>query len=400
MDDGMAVSAAPGRCYARAMSIQPHTLDDDAFRALVRDFLARNYPIDLHFPKYRLHWDEVKPWYMILSREGWLAPNWPREHGGLGLSPSQQLILIDEYENYGVARAPDHGITLLGPLLIRYGSEAQKAEFLPKILSGEHIWCQGYSEPNAGSDLANVRTEAVRDGDEWVINGQKTWTTLATDANWMFVLCRTDKSVKKQLGMSFLLVPMDLPGVTVRPIINLEMHDEFCEVFLDNVRVPAENLVGEVNQGWSMAKALLGFERIFFGSPRQSASALVKLREMIKTLGLGDDPLVRDRYVRFELDLEDHKALFESFADRVRRGETLGADVSMLKLNQTDLYQRITDFMLELAGEQAALTGSIAGNADIAPGHSFLQSRPTTIYGGTSEIQRGIIAREVLRLPS
>lgn len=318
----------------------------------------------------------------------------------MGLTPAQQLILIDEYENYGVARAPDHGITLLGPLLIRYGSADQKAEFLPKILSGEYIWCQGYSEPGAGSDLANVRTEAVLDGEAWVINGQKTWTTLATDANWMFLLCRTDKNVKKQAGLSFLLVPMDSAGVTVRPIINLEMHDEFCEVFLDNVRVPAGNLVGEINKGWSMAKALLGFERIFFGSPRQSASALVKLREMIRALDVSTDPLVRERYVRLALDLEDHKALFESFADRVRRGEALGADVSMLKLHQTDLYQRITEFTLELAGEQAALTGSIRGNADIAPGHSFLQSRSTTIYGGTSEIQRGIIAREVLSLPA
>ena len=374
-------------------------LSDDTFRTTVREFVEANYPPELRNPPHRLHWAEAKPWYMTLSRQGWLAPAWPREYGGMGLSAAKQLILMEEYERHGVARTPDHGIVLLGPLLIRYGTEAQKQRFLPRILAGEDIWCQGYSEPGAGSDLAGLRTEAVIDGDEWVVNGQKTWTTLASDANWIFLLVRTDKTVKKQEGISFLLVPLDQPGVTVRPIINLEMHDEFCEVFFDDVRVPKENLVGGVNQGWTMAKALLGFERIFLGSARQSAYALSRLRQLAERMGVLDDPAFADRYTQLRLDLADHKALFEVFAEKLRSGETLGPDVSLLKIHQSELYQRITDAMLEISGEYAGLLDPIGGNRELHPSGMFIQARPTTIYGGTSEIQRGIIAKNVLGLP-
>ncbi len=373
-------------------------LPDDQFRATVRAFVEANFPPELRNPPHRLHWAEAKPWYMALSNQGWLAPAWPREYGGMGLSAAKQLILMEEYERHGVARTPDHGIVLLGPLLIRYGTEAQKQRFLPRILSGDDIWCQGYSEPGAGSDLAGLRTEAVLDGDEWVVNGQKTWTTLASDANWIFLLVRTDKSVKKQEGISFLLVPLDQPGVTVRPIINLEMHDEFCEVFFDNVRVPKDNLVGQVNQGWTMAKALLGFERIFLGSARQSAYALTRLRQLAERMGVLDDPAFADRYTQLRLDLADHKALFEVFAEKLRAGETLGPDVSLLKIHQSELYQRITDVMLEISGEHAGLLDPIGGNRELHPSGMFIQARPTTIYGGTSEIQRGIIAKNVLGL--
>ncbi len=374
-------------------------LTDDAFRGDVRAFVAANYPPELRNPPHRLHWAEAKPWYMTLSRQGWLAPAWPREHGGMGLSAAKQLIMMEEFERHGVARTPDHGLVLLGPLLIRYGTEAQKQRFLPRILAGEDVWCQGYSEPGAGSDLAGLRTEAVRDGDEWVVNGQKTWTTLASDANWIFLLVRTDKAAKKQEGISFLLVPLDQPGVTVRPIINLEMHDEFCEVFFDDVRVPAENLVGEVNRGWSMAKALLGFERIFLGSARQSAYALGRLRQLAERMGAFDDPAFADRYTQLRLDLADHKALFEVYAEKLRSGETLGPDVSLLKIHQSELYQRITEAMLEISGEQAGLLDPIGGNRELHPSGMFIQARPVTIYGGSSEIQRGIIAKNVLGLP-
>ena len=376
-----------------------NTLSDDEFRLLVRDFLQKNFPPELRDLPKRLHWNEVKDWYMTLSAHGWLAPGWPREFGGMGLSASKQLIYTEEFENYGVARTPDHGIMLLGPLLIRYGSPEQQQYFLPRILSGEHIWCQGYSEPNAGSDLASLRTEAVLDGDEWVVNGQKIWTTLATDADWIFLLVRTDKSAKKQQGISFLLVPMDSPGVTVRPILNLDLHDELCEVFFDDVRVPRHNLVGEMNAGWSMAKALLGFERIFLGSPKQSANALTRLEMLGEHLGLSQDSLFRDNFTRFRLSLEDHKLLFETFAERLRRGESLGADVSLLKVHQTELFQRITDYMLEIAGECAALLEPIEGNGNLNPTGLFLQARPATIYGGSSEIQRNIIAKMTLGLP-
>lgn len=387
------------------MTVSPYRLDDynalsdEDFRALVRDFLARHHPPALRNPVKRLHWAEAKPWYMELSHHGWLAPNWPRRYGGMGLSAAKQLIYVEEFEQFGAARTPDHGMMLLGPLLIRYGSEAQKSYFLPRILSGEHIWCQGYSEPNAGSDLASLRTQAVRDGDDWVINGQKTWTTLGGDADWIFLLVRTDPTAKKQEGISFLLVPMNSAGVSVKPIVNLDLQDEFSEVFFDDVRVPQSNLVGALNKGWSMAKALLGFERIFLGSPRQSAHAFARLEPMARHYGVWDDPIVRDRYAQLWLDLEDHKALYERFADILRRGEALGADVSLLKLNQSELYQRISDFMLEIAGAEGGRLEPPHGQADLNAAGIFLTARAATIYGGASEVQRNIIAKNVLHLP-
>lgn len=376
-----------------------NAIDDDAFRGLVVEFLKANFPEHLRELPKRLHWNEVSSWYMTLSKQGWLAPGWPTEHGGMGLSASKQLIYTEEFEKYGVARTPDHGIMLLGPLLIRYGSEAQKRQFLPRILAGQDIWCQGYSEPNSGSDLASLRTEAVLDGECWVVNGQKTWTTLATDADWIFLLVRTDKTVRNQAGISFLLVPMNSRGVTVRSMLNLDLHDELCEVFFDDVRVPKENLVGEINAGWTMAKALLGFERIFLGSPKQSEHALGRLQTLGQYLGLDQEPAYRDRYIRLRMDLDDHKALFESFAERLRRGESLGADVSLLKVHQTELFQRITEFMLEIAGEDAALLESINGNRNLNPAALFIQARASTIYGGSSEVQRNILAKALLDLP-
>ena len=373
-------------------------LDDHAFRLKVRGWIEANYPPHLRNPPKRLHWPQSRPWYLTLARQGWLCPGWPREHGGMGLSAGKQLVWIEELQRHGCARFNDMGINMLGPLLIRYGTEAQKDFFLPKIRSGEHIWCQGYSEPNAGSDLAGLRTEAVADGEDWVVNGQKIWTTLAMDANWIFLLVRTNKAAKKQEGISFLLVPMDTPGITVRPIINLELHDEFCEVFFDDVRVPLGNLVGHVDQGWTMAKTLLGFERISIGSPRQSSYALGRLRLLAEHAGAWDDPVFQRRYAQLRLDLADHKALYETFADAVRRGETLGQDVSMLKLHQTELFQRITDAMLDVAGTAAGMLEPLEGNNDLNPSGQFIQARPATIYGGSNEIQRNVLAKNVLGL--
>jgi len=263
------------------------SMDEATFRRTVRSWLQAHYPAALHNPAKRLHWRDNKPAYMALSRKGWIAPGWPREHGGLGLSGARQLMMTEEFERFGAARMNDHGIVMLGPLLIRYGTTAQKARFLPRILAGEDVWCQGYSEPNAGSDLASLSTTAALQDGHWVMNGQKTWTTLANDANWIFVLARTDRAAKKQEGISFLLVPMDAPGITVRPIVNLDMHDEFCEVFFDDVRVPRDNLVGEVNGGWAMAKALLGFERVMIGSTKQSAYALSRFRVLAQRMAAG-----------------------------------------------------------------------------------------------------------------
>jgi alkylation response protein AidB-like acyl-CoA dehydrogenase len=374
-------------------------LTDEAFRQHVREWIEANYPPELRNPPKRLRWEENKVWYYKLAEKGWLCPGWPKEHGGMGLNAARQIIMIEEFERHGVARTNDHGIVMVGPLLIQYGTPEQQQRFLPKILSGEYIWCQGYSEPNAGSDLANLRTSAVPDGDDWIVNGQKTWTTLANDANWIFLLVRTDSGVKKQEGISFLLVPMDLPGITVRPIINLDLHDEFCEVFFDNVRVPKANTVGEVNQGWTMAKALLGFERIFLGSPKLSGYALTRLKRLADRMGLTEDPAFADTYTRLRMELDDLKALHSTYVDIVRRGEPLPADVSMLKIIQTELFQRITDTMMEIAGENAGLLHPMEGNRDLHPAGLFIQARPSTIYGGSNEIQRNILAKNVLSLP-
>jgi hypothetical protein len=371
-------------------------LDHATFRRTVRDWIAAHYPPELRNPAKRLHAAQARPWYAKLSAQGWLCPGWPRAHGGMGLSPAKLLIMMEEMERYGCARLPDSGITMVGPLLIAHGSEAQRAYHLPKILSGEIIWCQGYSEPNAGSDLAALRTSAVRDGDEWVINGQKIWTTLGTDANWIFVLARTDLSAPNQKGISFFLVPMDRPGLTVRPIVNIDRHDEFAEVFFDDVRVPADAIVGAVNAGWTMAKNLLGFERLFLGSPKQAEGALDHLERLAAHLGRSE--AAADMIAGLRMELEDHKSFYATFADQARRGLPLGADVSMLKINQSALYQRITERILDLAGEFGGLAGSLPEAPSLHPGSVFLQARPSTIYGGSSEIQRNIVARQVLGL--
>ena len=374
-------------------------LGDEAFRQTVRGWLLANYPEELRDPPKRLHWRDNKVWYFKLAEKGWLCPGWPKQHGGMGLSAGKQIIMVEEFERHGVARTNDHGIIMVGPLLIAHGTDAQRAEFLPKILAGEHIWCQGYSEPGAGSDLAALRTEAVDDGDHWIVNGSKIWTTLANDANWIFVLVRTDKSAKMQQGISFLLVPMDSPGITVRPIWTIDLHDEFCEVFFDNVRVPKAWTVGAVNNGWSMAKALLGHERIYLGSPKLSGYALGRLKLLAERMGVADDPGFIDSYTKLRLELADLKALHATYVDIVRRGETLGPDVSMLKVIQTELFQKITDTMLDVAGENAGLLEPIEGNRELNPSGLFLQARPASIYGGSNEIQRNILAKNVLELP-
>jgi len=292
------------------------------------------------------------------------------------------------------------GVDMIGPTLLEFGTNSQKARHLPAIARGETAWCQGYSEPGAGSDLASLRTSAVLEGDEWVVNGQKTWTTMANDANWCFLLVRTDSTGKKQHGISFLLVPMDSPGVTVRPIDNLEMHDEFCEVFFDDVRVPKDNLVGEVNKGWNMAKALLGFERIFLGSPRQAAYALSRLKDLGAHLDLTDDPVFQDACAQFSLDLENHKALFSSFLKAISQGRPIGAEISLLKISQSELFSRITNYMMDIGGPDVGQVDSLDAEGLLNPSSQFLQARPATIYGGSSEIQRNIIAKAVLELPT
>ena len=382
------------------MSQDLNALDDEAFRRTVRDFFSQHYPEELRYPKRRLRWAEVKPWFMSLSDNGWAAPGWPVQFGGMGLAPDKLIAFIEEQEKWGVARTPDMGLTMVGPLLIRYGTEEQRAQYLPRILSGDHIWAQGYSEPNAGSDLASLRTEAVDDGADFIVNGQKTWATLAQDATHIFLLARTEKGVKKQEGISFLLVDAATPGISIRAIRNIAGNEDFCEIFFENVRVPQANLVGERTAGWKIAKALLTFERIFLGSPKQSQYALARVREAAALLGLSADAGFQDRLTQLELDAADLNALYARFVAQFKRGEALGAEVSMLKLWGTETFSRISDLLLEVTGSAGGLPGDIpAGEGAINALTSFYNARPATIYGGSSEVQRNILAAQVLSLP-
>ncbi|MCB1744106.1 MAG: acyl-CoA dehydrogenase family protein [Gammaproteobacteria bacterium] len=378
-----------------------NALSDDRFRTEVRDFFEANYPRALRFLPRRLRWDECRDWYLCLSRQGWIAPAWPVEHGGMGLSPSKQIIMLEEQERIGIGRMPDQGITQVGPTLMRYGTAEQQRRFLPPIIAGENIWCQGYSEPNAGSDLANLQTTAVLDGDAYVINGSKIWTSMATDATHMYVLVRTDRDApRKQAGISFMLLDMTTPGISLRPIRNIAGHEEFCQVFFDNVRTPADHLVGELNQGWTIAKALLGFERLGIGSPRRPRYALTRLEKVARSRGLLDDPVFADRLTQLQLDLADLGSLYERYVDQVRRGQTLGPDVSSLKIWAMELYQRLSELLLEAADEKGALSGPVEfGDEMVEVLAPFYMSRPGTIYGGSNEIQRNIIAKRVLDLP-
>ena len=373
-------------------------MPEDDFRLMLRGFFSSRYPPALRHPPRRLRWHEIHDWYLTLSRQGWIAPAWPKAFGGMGLSPARHLAFIEEQEHHGVARAPDQGIVMVGPLLIRHGSPEQQQRFLPRILSGEHIWCQGYSEPNAGYDLASVRTEAVADGEEFIVNGQKTWTTLAQDATHIFTLVRTDPHARQQAGISFLLIDLATPGITIRPIATLAGHEEFCEVFFDQARVPAANLVGGLNQGWNIAKALLGFERIFLGSPQQAQQALAQLAAQARAQGDFDDPVFADRYTRLELDVADLGALYKHFAAIVRRGEALPPAVSALKIWATETYQRISLALMDLAGEYGSWADADP-HAGQAPALLF-NATPASIYGGSNEIQRNILARHVLQLPA
>jgi len=379
-----------------------NALSDEEFRSRFRAWVEANCPPRLrNMRKQRPLFYEVADWYRALSRQGWLAPTWPKDCGGMGLSPAKHIIYVEEWGRLGCPRIPDHGIGLVGPLLIQYGTAEQKARFLPRILTGEDVWCQGYSEPNAGSDLASLRTSAVRDGDAFVVNGQKIWTTLAHCANWMFVLVRTDRDVKvRQQGISVLLLDLTTDGVRIRPIANLRGETDFCEVFFDNVRVPTENLVGKLNEGWTVAKSVLGHERIFLGAPTRPEYALGRLEKLAEARGAFEDGAFVSRYARLRLDVYDLASAFERFANVLRAGGELGADVSMLKILATELYQRITEEMLVVAGEEARFADDLdAGNEQIDAMNLFLDSRAPAIFGGSNEIQKNILAKAVLELP-
>jgi alkylation response protein AidB-like acyl-CoA dehydrogenase len=377
-----------------------NAMSDEDFRREARAFFEAEYSPALRYILSRARWHEMKEWWRKLYEKGWIAPNWPREQGGMALEAGKMVILLEEMERHGVARAPDQGITQVGPIIMKFGTEEQKRHYLPRTLSGEFIWCQGYSEPNAGSDLASLQTAATRVDDEYVINGQKIWTSLADDATHIYLLARTDRQAKKQAGISFFIADLRTPGITIRPIRNLAGHDEFSQVFFDDVRVPLAALVGQLNDGWNIAKALLSFERLNIGSPRRPQYALRRLEAIARAKGLFADAGFVDRYAAVTLDLEDLAALYGRFVEQAKRGETLGPEVSMLKIWAMETWQRLTDLLVEIGDEQGVMPGvqSIAGvEADFL--NPFYYARPATIYGGSSEIQRNILAKYVLRLP-
>lgn len=382
------------------MATDYNAMDEQDFRLMLREFIQAECPPELINQARRVRWHEAKEWCKKLSGRGWLAPAWPAEHGGMGLNVEKLIAYHDEFDHAGVARPPDIGIVMLGMLLVRFGTDQQKAYYLPRILACEDVWCQGYSEPGAGSDLASLRTSAVLDGDHWVINGQKIWTTLAQDSTDIFILARTDPAAKKQEGISFFLARMDTPGITVRPIKTLAGDEEFCEVFLDNVRIPKDNIVGAVNDGWTMAKALLGFERLTHGSPKFAQMALLRLETMARKLGVFDEPVFKDTYIRLSLDVEDLAATYSRFAEALKSGGALGPEISILKIWGTEAYQRISEFMIDVAQENGTAVGpTLFGNEPVDPLGYYFLSRPGTIYGGANEIQRNILAKALLQMP-
>lgn len=376
-------------------------LPDESFRRVLAQWIATNYPPEKRFMKKRAYYADISDWYQALSRQGWLAPSWPKEFGGMGLSPTQQVIYAEEMARHGCARIPDHGLAL-GKLLMMHGTPEQIRYHLPRVLSGETMWCQGYSEPNAGSDLASLRTRADREGDQLVVNGQKIWTTLGPGADWMFALVRTSKvDGAKQRGITFLLIDLRSPGVRVRPIVNLKGEGEFSEVFFDNVRVPVSNVVGQIDDGWNVANSFLREERIFFGTPRQCEGALAQLDRLSQATQALAHADFRDRYAQLLLDVRDLKAAFELYMGRLRGGEELGPDVSYLKVWGTETYQRIADELVQLAADHGAQMDdvTIGGIATDVMGQ-YLDSRMPAIFGGSNEIQRNILAKLILNLPS
>jgi 3-oxochol-4-en-24-oyl-CoA dehydrogenase len=393
----------PKRCSEQLRNLPDDTdwnaLADDDFRGLVRDFIENEYPDNLRYLPRRVNWHEVRDWNLKLSRRGWIAPGWPREWGGMALLPAKQLIFLDELERWGVGRAPDQGVRQLGPVLMKYGSDAQKREYLPKVVSCDHVWCQGYSEPNAGSDLANVGTTAELDGNEFVINGSKIWTSMAMDSTHIYVLCRTDKSVKKQAGISFIIADLTTKGITIRPIVDIAGNVEFCEIFFDNVRVPKDNLIGGLNNGWTVAKAVLEFERLGIGSPRRPAIALNRMIYIGRKLNLQNDRGYCDQLTEQRLNLLDNASLFARFSAAASAG-TLGPEVSILKIWGMEVFQRITEATLEWAGSYGAKRGAVeSGEDDTNLYTPYFMSRMITIGGGSNEILRNLLSKQILELP-
>lgn len=377
-------------------------LSDDDFALHLQAWLSAHYPEEWRKPiVLRLRGQSERDWLATLYRHGLRAPAISRAMGGMGLSLQKQLIYKKVFDAHGVARVLDMASTLLAPILIRYGSDEQKARYLPPILRGDDVWCQGYSEPGAGSDLAGLRTSAVRKGDVFVVNGQKTWTSHANNASRIFMLVRTGQYARKQQGISMLLVDLQTPGITIRPIVNMAGDDEFCEVFFDNVEVPTEQLLGQVDEGWNVAKSLLGVERLVNGSPALGQQAFDYLLQMLAAApDMRAAALTDDRLPRLACDLHDAHALYEEVCAAAVAGQPLDAEYSVIKVMSTELFQRMVDLTMDLAGERSGTQGAQPFGTDNVDLHRlYMISRPGTIYGGANEVQRDILARALLGAP-
>ena len=394
--------------------------EEQAFRHEVRDFVTKNLPASIrdHVAAGRHpSQNDIVTWTRILHAKGWSVPHWPREWGGTGWTPIELSIFNDEIQR---GDAPDFlafGTSMVGPVIYTFGSQAQKERFLPRIADLRDWWCQGFSEPGAGSDLAGLRTSARQDGDNWVINGQKTWTTLAQHADWIFVLARTDASVKKQQGISFFLVDMKSAGVTVRPIQTIDGGHEVNEVFFDDVRIPLENIVGEENKGWDYAKFLLSNERNGIARVGISKARLAKIRELAAIPAYGDTPKMADPAFRMKLAaIEVELKALEMTQMRViaaaQKAKSNKPDPmsSVLKIRGSEIQQATTELLMDVVGPYALPFEPVREDgerwneppvgpdwaATIAP--AYFNLRKVSIYGGSNEIQRGIIAKAILGL--
>ena len=377
-----------------------------AWRTQVKDFLADYLPDEIRgkFPMDRPA--EEKPlwesWRKALAERGWIAPAWPAEYGGAGMKPMDQFILSQEFAEAGAPRLGGLGLMMLGPTLIEHGTEEQKRRHIPGILGGEVEWCQGYSEPGSGSDLASLQTRAVRDGDDYVINGQKIWTSLAHRAHWMFMLARTDPDAPKHRGITYFLLDMKTPGITVRPLVNMTGGHDFNEVFFEDVRVPAENVVGEVNRGWYVGTTTLDFERSSIGTPiglRQGVERnLAWLREHRDELPPTTYAASRHDWAERFIEVQTATMLAYRIISMQDAGEIPNAESSIAKLFTTELSQRIArtaSHMVGMWGDVSDVKAPLRG----MPGFGYVNQVRETIAGGTSEIQRNIIATRGLGLP-
>jgi hypothetical protein len=381
--------------------------EETAFRDEVRAWIEANLPSDLRdkvLSYGELSKDELLRWHKTLAKKGWIAPHWPKEWGGTDWTVVQRYIFEEESGAAGCPPIVPFGVRMCAPVLLRFGTDAQKQRFLPRIYNGDDFWVQGYSEPGAGSDLASLKTRAVRDGDHYVVTGQKIWTTLGHYGDWIFCLVRTDpKTEKRQDGISFLLVDMKSPGITVRPIVLLDQSREVNEVFFDDVKVPAANLVHEENKGWTVAKFLLGYERMGTGNIAVCKRELARVKELAAHAGLLDDTRFADRLTRVEVELMALEITNLRFLDQLRGGRPPGAEVSLLKIKGTEIQQALTELMMQTAGPLAPIFRPVTPDASFdaltaALFPRYCNVRKATIYAGSNEIQRNIIAKATLGL--